>query len=155
RGAGDSLLRQHWNSRGELTEVELLSAARVIIFGGLETTSALLLNAVWALLTHPDQLAEARAKPELIVNAIEETLRCEPPVQTCTRHVSGTVRIQGVELAPGETVQCMLGAANRDPAHFTDPEVFDVCRETARNHLSFGLGKHYCLGAFLARLEGE
>src|SRR5262249_43368983 len=84
-----------------------------------------------------------------------EALRWESPVQTCTRQVTRPVQVQGVELRPGDVVQCMIGAANRDTAHFTDPGVFDIHRDNARDHLSFGLGKHYCLGAFLARLEGE
>jgi cytochrome P450 len=134
---------------------ETLSAARVIIFGGLETTAALLLNAVWALLRHPEQLAALRKDAALLPAAVAETLRWEPPVQTCTRHVTRPVTVGGVELAPGDGVQCMIGAANRDPAHFERPDDFDITRANARDHLSFGLGKHYCLGAALAELEGE
>jgi cytochrome P450 len=151
----DPVLGQVWQAPWPLTETEAISAARVIIFGGLETTSALLLNTVWALLLHPEQWAAVQAEPGLLAGALNEALRWEPPVQTCTRHVTRPVQVQGVELAPGAVVQCMIGAANRDPAYFAAPDVFDIRRENARDHLSFGHGKHYCLGAFLAQLEGE
>jgi cytochrome P450 len=140
---------------GELSDEEILAAARVIVFGGLETTSAMLDNTLWALLNHPDQYAAVRANPPLLPQAIEEALRWEPPVQSCTRFVTHPVVVQGVALSPGEMVQCMVGAANRDPQHFTDPDVFDLDRANARDHLSFAIGKHFCLGAALARLEGE
>ena len=142
-------------SSRELTDEEILAAARVIVFGGLETTSAMLTNTLWALLTHPSQLAAVRANPALLPQAIEEALRWEPPVQSCTRFVTHPVAVQGVALSPGEMVQCMVGAANRDPQHFTDPDVFDLGRINAKDHLSFAMGKHFCLGAALARLEGE
>ena len=96
-----------------------------------------------------------RANPTLLPQVIEEALRWEPPVQSCTRFVTRPVVVQGVALSPGEMVQCMVGAANRDPEHFADPDVFDLGRPNARDHLSFAIGKHFCLGAALARLEGE
>lgn len=150
----DSVLSHLLRAAEPLSEEELLSAARVIIFGGLETTAALLTNTIWALLTHPDAFAQVQRQPSLLAQAVEESLRWEPPVQSCTRHVTRSVQVEGVELAPGETVQCMVGAANRDPAHFTDPQIFDLSREQADEHLSFAIGKHFCLGAALARLEG-
>ena len=142
-------------SSGELSDEEILAAARVIVFGGLETTAAMLASTLWALLGHPAQLEAVRSNPDLLTQAIEEALRWEPPVQSCTRFVMRPVVVQGVELAPGEMVQCMVGAANRDPEHFTDPDAFDLERANARDHLSFATGKHFCLGAALARLEGE
>jgi cytochrome P450 len=142
-------------SSGELSNAEILSAARVIVFGGLETTSAMLTNTLWALLSHPAQFAMVRANPVLLPQAIEEALRWEPPVQSCTRFITRPAVVQGVALSPGEMVQCMVGAANRDPEHFADPDVFDLERANARDHLSFAIGKHFCLGAALARLEGE
>lgn len=151
---GDSVLAAVISS-GQMTEEEILAATRVIIFGGLETTAALLANTIWALLSHPDQYETVCSHPVLLTQAIEEALRWEPPVQSCTRYVTRPTVVQGIELAPGEMVQCMVGAANRDPDHFTDPEVFDVWRTNARDHLSFATGKHFCLGAALARLEGE
>ncbi len=142
-------------SSGMLSDEEMLSAARVIVFGGLETTSAMLANTLWALLSHPAQLATVRANPTLLPQAIEEALRWEPPVQSCTRFVTRPVVVRGVALSPGEMVQCMVGAANRDPEYFTAPDIFDLGRANARDHLSFAMGKHFCLGAALARLEGE
>ena len=142
-------------SSGTLSEEEMLAATRVIVFGGLETTAAMLVNTLWALLRHPAQLEAVRSNLGLLTQAIEESLRWEPPVQSCTRFVTSPVILQGVELAPGEMVQCMVGAANRDPEHFTHPDVFDLERSNARDHLSFATGKHFCLGAALARLEGE
>jgi cytochrome P450 len=142
-------------SSGELSDEEILSAARVIVFGGLETTAAMLANTLWALLSHPDQHEAVRANPALLPQAIEEALRWEPPVQSCTRFVTRPVVVGGVTLSAGEMVQCMVGAANRDPQHFTDPDLFEPSRTNARDHLSFAIGKHFCLGAALARLEGE
>jgi cytochrome P450 len=112
-------------SSGELSDEEILSAARVIVFGGLETTAAMLVNTLWALLRHPDQHGAVRANPALLPQAIEEALRWEPPVQSCTRFVTRPVVVQGVALSPGEMVQCMVGAANRDPEHFTDPDILE------------------------------
>jgi cytochrome P450 len=142
-------------SSGELSDEEILAAARVIVFGGLETTAAMLANTLWALLSHPIQHEAVCANTAQLPQAIEEALRWEPPVQSCTRFVTRPVVVGGVSLSPGEMVQCMVGAANRDPQHFTDPDVFDLERVNARDHLSFAIGKHFCLGAALARLEGE
>ncbi|MEO0565225.1 MAG: cytochrome P450, partial [Chloroflexota bacterium] len=129
----DSVLGAMVAAHNGLTERELIDAARVIIFGGVETTSALITNALWALLTHPEQLAVVREDESLLPNAIEEALRWEAPVQTCTRHVTRDVEIGGITLRKGDTLQCMLGAANRDPAHYDAPDVFDVRRENARS----------------------
>jgi cytochrome P450 len=155
RRSPDSSVLAAAASSGTLSDEEILAAARVIVFGGLETTSAMLANTLWALLCHPVQFAAVRASPALLPQAIEEALRWEPPVQSCTRFVTRPVVVQGVTLSPGEMVQCMVGAANRDPEHFTDPDLFEPSRTNARDHLSFAMGKHFCLGAALARLEGE
>jgi cytochrome P450 len=150
---GSVLARIAWS--GALSEEEILAAARVIVFGGLETTAAMLSNTLWALFSHPEQLETVWSNPDLLAQAIEETLRWEPPVQSCTRFVTRPVVLHGIELSAGEMVQCMVGAANRDPEHFSHPDVFDLERSNARDHLSFAMGKHFCLGAALARLEGE
>jgi cytochrome P450 len=139
----------------QLSDAEIVDAARVIIFGGVETTSALIVNTLWCLLTHPQQLEMVRANPDLLPNAIEESLRYESPVQTCTRHVLQRTEVCGVTLASGDTLQCMLGAANRDPAYFHDANSFDIQRENAREHLAFANGKHFCIGAGLARMETD
>ena len=136
-----------------LTAEEIRSNALIILFGGIETTEAMIANAVWAMLSHPKQLPAARASEAALDLAIEETLRWEPAVQSAARHATRDTEIRGVRITEGEVVHCMLGAANRDPAHFTDPDRFDVTRTNAGDHLSFAVGRHFCLGAPLARLE--
>jgi cytochrome P450 len=136
-----------------LSDDEIFSNALIVLFGGIETTEATLLNVIWALLQHPDILAAVRREPSLLPGAIDEAMRWEPAVQSCTRHVESPVTLRGVELDAGDVVQCMLGAANRDPAHFPNPDRYDITRANAGDHLSFGSGKHFCLGAALARAE--
>ncbi|WP_420615430.1 cytochrome P450 [Candidatus Palauibacter sp.] len=136
-----------------LTAEEIRSNALIILFGGIETTESMIANAVWALLSHPGQLATARSSREALDLAIEETLRWEPAVQSAARHATRDTEIRRVRIAKGEVVHCMLGAANRDPAHFENPDRFDVTRQNAGDHLSFAVGRHFCLGAPLARLE--
>ncbi|WP_420449333.1 cytochrome P450 [Candidatus Palauibacter sp.] len=136
-----------------LTAVEIRSNSLIILFGGIETTESMIANAVCAVLSHPEQLETARASPAALDLAIEETLRWEPAVQSAARHATRDTEIDGVRIAEGEVVHCMLGAANRDPAHFEDPDRFEVTRRNAGDHLSFAVGRHFCLGAPLARLE--
>ena len=136
-----------------LTAEEIRANSLIILFGGIETTEAMIANAVWALLSHPEQIETARASPAALDLAIEETLRWEPAVQSAARHATRDTAIRGVRIAEGEVVHCMLGSANRDPAHFEDPDRFDVTRTNAGDHLSFAVGRHFCLGAPLARLE--
>ena len=107
------------------------------------------------LLQHPDQLQRLRDDPELIKPAIEELLRHSGPVEGSTdRYASQDIEIGGVTIPRGEAVYVMLGSANRDPARFADPDALDLTRDT-RQHVAFGQGIHYCLGAPLARLEGQ
>ncbi|WP_419950334.1 cytochrome P450 [Candidatus Palauibacter sp.] len=136
-----------------LTAAEIRSNSLIILFGGIETTESMIANAVWALLSHPEQHETARASPAALDLSIEETLRWEPAVQSAARHATRDTEIRGVRIAEGEVVHCMLGAANRDPAYFEDPDLFDVTRPNAGDHLSFAVGRHFCLGAPLARLE--
>lgn len=136
-----------------LTDHEILSNALIVLFGGIETTESTILNVIWTLLSHPDSLAAVRRDPPLLPRAIEEAIRWEPAVQSCTRHVARTVTLAGVELAPGAIVQCMIGSANRDPTYFPDPDQYIPTRFNAADHLSFGAAKHFCLGAALARAE--
>jgi len=136
-----------------LSDDEILRNALIILFGGIETTEAMILNSIWALLTHRAALDEVLARPELLPTAIEEAMRWEPAVQTCTRHATTDTMVRGVPFTAGDTVQCMLGGANRDPELFPDPDRFDLHRANADHHVSFGTGRHFCLGAALARLE--
>lgn len=137
----------------QLSEDEILGNALIILFGGIETTEAMILNAVWAILAHPAAHAMVRAQPGRLADAIEEATRWESAVQSCTRHATEAVVLRGVSIPAGDTVQCLLGAANRDPAVFPEPDRFDPDRPNLSAHLAFGSGRHFCLGAALARAE--
>jgi cytochrome P450 len=138
----------------QLTERELLTTAILLFIAGHETTVNLIGNGVLALLTHPAQLRRLRADPSLMDSAIEEMLRYDSPVQAVSRGVRQDVALGGAVLKRGDLVMCLVGAANRDPGHFPNPDVFDLGRRDNR-HLSFGRGIHFCLGAPLARLEAR
>ena len=112
-------------------------------------------NALWAVLSHPAIARTVVADPAKVEAVIEESMRWDPAVQSCTRFTTEPVEIRGVRIPANETVQCMLGAANRDPDHFPDPDRFDPGRANAGDHLAFGAGRHFCLGASLARIEAE
>jgi cytochrome P450 len=140
--------------RDALTDQELLSLSFLLLLAGHETTTNLIGNGTLALLRHPEQLARLRGSPELLPNAVEELLRYDSPVQATARVAVEEVELGGQRLAPGALVVCGIGAANRDPAVHPDPDRLDVGRSEIR-HLSFGLGAHFCMGAALARLEGE
>ena len=137
-----------------LSEDEMVATLILLFAAGFETTTNLIGNGLLCLLRNPDQFARLRAEPDLVGSAVEEILRFESPVQVDARTAFEPVEIDGHRVDAGETVVTFLGAANRDPAEFVDPERFDVARDP--NHpLSFAAGIHYCLGANLARLEGR
>jgi cytochrome P450 len=136
-------------------EEELVSNARVILFGAIETVESMLLNTVWALLRTPDALRRVQDDPALIPAAIDESLRWLPPVGFVERWAVDDVVLGGVAVARGEFVIAALIAANRDPAHFPDPDRFDLDRPNARHAYAFGHGTHHCLGFNLARLQGR
>lgn len=138
----------------KLAEHELLSTCSLILIAGHETTVNLIGNGVLQLLRHPDQLARFRDRPDLTANAIEELLRFDPPVQFDGRVCIQDTEIGGAQVKAGEFVMQLLGAANRDPEKFPDPNTFDIERDTS-GHLAFGYGIHFCLGAPLARIEGQ
>ena len=138
-----------------LTRTEIQSNALITLFGGIETTESMIANAAWALLSHPEQIDLAFRSDGALANAIEETLRWDAAVQSAMRHATRDTQLRGVTIAEGEAVLCMLGAANRDPDFFPNPDRFDVERANAADHLSFAFGRHFCLGAPLARLETE
>ncbi|MFN3980267.1 MAG: cytochrome P450 family protein [Caldilinea sp.] len=138
-----------------LSEQELFSMVVLLIVAGHETTVGLIGNAVLTLLLHPDQLDAVRRNPSLTPAAIEEILRYEGPVErTITRFVTKDVTLAGQRLNRGDLVIAVVGSANRDSAQFPDADRFDITRNPQR-HLGFGHGVHYCVGAPLARLEGE
>jgi pimeloyl-[acyl-carrier protein] synthase len=140
--------------RDALSDTELVATAVLLLLAGHETTTNLIGNGTLALLQHPAELARLRAEPVLLKSAIEEMLRFDSPVQGTARAASEDVEYGGVAIPKGALVLCGIGAANRDPAVFPEPDRFDVGRRD-NHHLSFGFGAHFCLGAPLARLEGE
>jgi cytochrome P450 len=137
-----------------LSEEELLANCILLFGAGHETTVNLIGNGALALLRHPEQLAKLQANPDLIESAVEECLRYESPVQMTGREVKQEVEIGGVRIPAGGRLFTLIGAANRDPLQFPDPDRFDITREDNK-HLAFGHGIHFCLGASLARLEGQ
>lgn len=140
---------------GTLDDAELKATAGLVLAAGFETTVNLLGNGISLLAAHPDQRALLRERPELWPNAVDEVLRTDPPVLLTGRTAARDTEVAGVTVREGQLVTTLLAAANRDPDVFTDPDRFDVSRDNARDHLSFSAGRHYCLGAALARMEGE
>jgi uncharacterized membrane protein len=138
----------------QLTEDELLTTAALLFAAGFETTTNLLANGLVALLQHPSQLALLRDRPELAASAVEELLRFDSPVQLVSRVVMDPIELGGVTVGEGERVVAYLGAGNRDPERFADPDSLRLDRSD-NAPLSFGGGIHYCLGAPLARLEAQ
>ncbi|GAA4553347.1 cytochrome P450 [Pseudonocardia xishanensis] len=138
-----------------LSHAEVISMAFLLLVAGHETTVNLIANGMLALLRHPDQLAALRADPSLVPNAVEEFLRYDGPVNLATmRFTTEPVEIGGTVVPEGQVVLVSLIGANRDPERYERPTELDVTRDT-RGHLAFGYGIHHCLGAPLARLEGE
>ena len=142
------------DSGSHLTESELLSTAILLLIAGHETTVNLIGNGILALLRHPDQLQRLRDDPSLIKTAIEELLRFDPPVQLTGRMALDDIELSDTVIPQYTQTVLLLGAANRDPAQFADPERLDIGR-TENRHLAFGMGIHFCLGAPLARIEGQ
>ncbi len=158
RNPGDNLLSKLVLAVDEgqrLNETELTSTAQLLLAAGFETTANLLGNGAVLLLSHPEQQTLLRDDPGLWPNAVEEILRYESPVQIAARFAHEDTEICGVPIQANQLVAVFLGGVNRDPAIFTDPHSFDIRRANAREHLAFSNGIHYCLGAALARLEGE
>jgi cytochrome P450 len=138
----------------QLTEDELLTTAALLFGAGFETTTNLLANGLYALLNHPEQWRALAADPELAQPAVEELLRYDSPVQLISRVATEPVELAGLRVDAGERVVAYLGAGNRDPRRFADPDELRIDRAD-NGPLSFGGGIHYCLGAPLARLEAQ
>ena len=127
----------------------------LLLVAGHETTVNLVGNGMLALLEHPDQMEKLRSDPALIKPALEELLRYGSPVEIATeRYAREDVTMGGITIPRGAMVFAVIGSANRDERQFTNPNCLDITREPNK-HLSFGLGTHFCLGAALARLEGQ
>ena len=150
-----SALLQAEEQGDSLKEKELFSMMILLIIAGHETTVSLIANAVLALLTHPEELERLRRDPALVPTAVEELLRYESPVErTITRWAATDVELGGRLIERGELVIAVLGSANRDASRFPNADTLDLDREDVR-HVGFGRGKHFCLGAPLARIEAE
>jgi cytochrome P450 len=137
-----------------LSSDELISQSIGLLIAGFETTIGLIGNGVRALLQNPDQVAALRAEPGLIASTVEECLRYDGPITLTVRVLHADAEFGGKRLPCNAMVMAMLASANRDPAVFTDPERFDI-RRTPNDHMAFGGGPHFCLGAHLARIEAQ
>lgn len=143
-------------NKGErLTDEEIKRNLSIIFFGGISTVEALVLNATWALAHHRSILARVRNDTSLLPAVLDETMRWLSPVQSATRHVVNDIMFHGIQLRAGDTVNCMLGAANHDPAVFPEPEIFNVDRSNLAEQLGFATGPHMCIGFRLAKAEAR
>jgi cytochrome P450 len=149
-----SALAQAEEQGDRLSESELFANCVLLMMAGHETTTNLIGNGMLALLHNPEQKEALTRNPELIVSAVEELLRYDSPVQKMARIVLADIDVDGQQIKRGELVCFCFGGANRDPEQFANPGKLDIARKPNR-HLAFGHGLHYCVGAALARLEGQ
>ncbi len=151
----DSLLSRMISARQPraLDDDEIRRNASIIFFGGISTVEALILNSLYVLTEQPALADRLGSNPAEVTDFLDEVVRWAGPVQSATRHVTRTTVLHGVEFAPGDTVNCMLAAANHDPEVFPDPDRFDMDRPNLRSHIGFAVGSHHCLGSHLAKLE--
>jgi cytochrome P450 len=147
-----TLLAQARDARGPLSDDELAATCVILLQAGHETTADLISLGLRGLLLAPPTLARLRAEPDRIPNAVEELLRWDTSVQISQRRSHAEIELGGVRVPAGETFVLLNGAANRDPAQYPDPDTIDLAR-APKDHLAFGLGRHRCLGAALARVE--
>ncbi len=145
------------NDGKELSIKKILGFCQFLLVAGSETTTLMIGNVLHRLMEYPEQFELLKSNPNLIPNAIEESLRFDAPVHGLFRTNTEEVTVHGVTVPVDSKVCMMFGSANRDPNLWRDPDVFDIKRDptTLRNHTSFGVGSHYCLGAPLSRLEGK
>jgi hypothetical protein len=142
-------------SEGEkLTEQELVYTCITLLVAGHETTTSFIGNGIYTLLSHPDQWRQLQDDPSFLNSALEEILRYESPVARQPRLMKQDAELGGKQICRGQVVFQMLNAANRDPAYFVDPDRFNIRRQPNR-HIAFGLSIHFCVGAVLARTEGQ
>jgi cytochrome P450 len=134
---------------------EIVANVRILLFGAIETVTSIILSTTWALLSHPEQLDEALADPDLFSAAVNEALRWISPVGHSERWATKDTQLGGAAIQRGEMVLPSLAAANRDPAFFPDPDAFNIHRDNARHHAAFGRGEHHCIGLNLGSLEAQ
>lgn len=154
---GDDLISRLLHAEEEgviMTDEELLAQCSLFFIAGHETTRNLLGNGLLALLQHPEQLALLKENPQLMKSALGELLRYESPIQFTGRIATEDIQLGGQEIKQGQPVFLLIGAANRDPERFTDPDELDITRKEGSN-LAFGYGPHVCIGATLSYLEAE
>jgi cytochrome P450 len=151
--ASDSLLAAA-ASGSALTETQIVSNAAVLLFGGIETTEGMIANAALMLLEHPEELERARHEPGALEAAIDESLRLEPAAAVIDRYATDDIELGGAAISRGDLVRLSLAAANRDPAVFENPDLFELDRAN-RRHVAFAQGPHVCVGLHLARLEAR
>jgi cytochrome P450 len=158
RQPGDDLLSQLVAAQEDgvgLTDLELRSTAGLVLAAGFETTVNLLGNGIALLASSPEQRRLLAERDDLWPNAVEEVLRVDPPVLLTGRMAMADTEVAGVPMRRGAVMVALLAGANRDPRVFPEPDTFDITRHNARDHLSFSAGRHFCLGAALARMEGQ
>ncbi|MCY3411590.1 MAG: cytochrome P450 [Candidatus Heimdallarchaeota archaeon] len=156
---GDDVISNLLNAKDEdeetITEQEIISNLILLLIAGHETTVNLIANTTYALLNNPNQFDLLKREPSLVDNTLEESLRYDPPLTLTTRKATEDMEFYGAQLKKDDVVEVSMFAANRDAEMFDNPNSFDINRPNARKHLAFGKGIHFCLGAPLARAEGE
>jgi cytochrome P450 len=153
RADASSLLSEAARTRNGLGEEEIVSNAAVLLFGGIDTTEGMILNAVRHVLAEPEVLELIHDRRELLHSAIDESIRLEPAAAIIDRYATNDVALGGAAIRKGDLVTVSIAGANRDPAVFSEPDRFDSRRENTRLNLAFAQGPHVCLGAHLARTE--
>ncbi len=158
KNLGDDILSNLIRAEEEgdrLSPEELISQSIGLLIAGFETTIGLIANGTRALIRHPDQIALLQAEPGLIAGAVDECLRYDSPISLTPRVLHEDAVFDGITIKRDSVVWGLLAAANRDPEQFAEPDRFDIRRPNSDEHLAFGGGAHFCLGAHLAHLEGE
>jgi len=149
-----SALLQAGEQDNHLSRDELVANVLIVILGGHENSTNTISNSLRALFQHPEQMQEVLHDPSLVNSAVEETLRYDNSVQIVWRYAIEDLEVGGKRIEKGQLLNCMVGAANRDPAQFPDPDTFDIHRPEYR-HLGFGMGVHFCVGMPLGRLDAQ